>query len=90
LWEHRQALARLRQQGHDQFNEEALFRMINQMREITATAQRTTRRSRRDLQRRRHLQASGPVKNPSAPPDEMLPPTNDEGAARPFDEVEQW
>ncbi|WP_211482261.1 Mu transposase C-terminal domain-containing protein [Arthrobacter crystallopoietes] len=60
LWEHRQALARLRQQGHDQVNEEALFRMIDQMREITATAQRATRRSRRDLQRRRHLQASGP------------------------------
>ena len=90
LWEHRQALARLRQQGHDQVNEEALFRMMDQMREITATAQKETRRSRRDLQRRRHLQASGPVKNPSAPPDEMLPPTNDEGAARPFDEVEQW
>jgi putative transposase len=90
LWEHRQALARLRQQGHDQVNEEALFRMMDQMREITATAQKETRRSRRDLHRRRHLQASGPVKNPSAPPDEMLPPTNDEAAARPFDEVEQW
>lgn len=60
LWEHRQALARLRQQGHDQVNEEALFRMIDQMREITATAQRATNRSRRDLHRRRHLQASGP------------------------------
>ena len=90
LWEHRQALARLRQQGHDQVNEEALFRMIDQMREITTTAQRATRRSRRDLQRRRHLQASGPVKNPTAPPDEMLPATNETAAARPFDEVEQW
>ncbi|RAX44102.1 transposase [Arthrobacter sp. AQ5-06] len=90
LWEHRQALARLRQQGHDQVNEEALFRMIDQMREITATAQRATRRSRRDLQRRRHLPASGTAKTPAAPPDEMLPPTNDTAAARPFDEVEQW
>lgn len=90
LWEHRQALARLRQQGRDQVNEEALFRMIDQMREITATAQRATRRSRRDLQRRRHLPASGTVKTPAAPPDEMLPPTNDTAAARPFDEVEQW
>ncbi|WP_426988196.1 Mu transposase C-terminal domain-containing protein [Pseudarthrobacter sp. Y6] len=90
LWEHRQALARLRQQGHDQVNEEALFRMIDQMREITTTAQRATRRSRRDLQRRRHLPASGTAKTPAAPPDEMLPPTNDTAAARPFDEVEQW
>ncbi|MEC5193020.1 MULTISPECIES: Mu transposase C-terminal domain-containing protein [unclassified Arthrobacter] len=90
LWEHRQALARLRQQGHDQVNEEALFRMIDQMREITATAQRATRRSRRDLQRRRHLPVSGTAKTPAAPPDEMLPPTNDTAAARPFEEVEQW
>jgi putative transposase len=90
LWEHRRALARLRQQGHDQVNEEALFRMIDQMREITATAQRATRRSRRDLQRRRHLQTSGTVKALATPPDEMLPPTNDVAAARPFDEVEQW
>lgn len=90
LWEHRQALERLRQQGRDQVNEEALFRMIDQMREITATAQRATRRSRRDLQRRRHLPTSGSMKTPAAPPDEMLPPTNDVAAARPFDEVEQW
>ncbi|MEO5321461.1 DDE-type integrase/transposase/recombinase [Arthrobacter sp. CC3] len=90
LWEHRQALARLRQQGHDQVNEEALFRMIDQMRVIAATAQRATRRSRRDLQRRRHLHTSGTAKTPAVPPDEMLPPTNDTAVARPFDEVEQW
>ncbi|MHA7269662.1 Mu transposase C-terminal domain-containing protein [Arthrobacter sp. HLT1-20] len=90
LWEHRQALARLRQQGHDQVNEEALFRMIDQMREITSTAQRATRRSRRDLQRRRHLQTTKPVESPVAPPDEQLPPEKATAAAVPFDEVEQW
>lgn len=90
LWEHRQALVRLRQQGHDQVNEEALFRTIDQMREITAAAQRATRRSRRDLQRRRHLQASESVAEASAPPDEMPPPDRDAATARPFEEVEQW
>lgn len=91
LWEHRQALARLRQQGHDQVDEEALFRMIEKMREITHTAERSTRKSRRDLQRRRHPRDSGPPKRPAPPPDDPREPSaNVSGAAAPFEEVEQW
>ena len=38
LWEHRQAVARLRQQGRDQVDEQALFAMIEQMRVVAVTA----------------------------------------------------
>jgi putative transposase len=47
LWEQRQALAKLRQQGREQVDESALFRMIGQMREIVTTAQKATRKARR-------------------------------------------
>ena len=40
LWEQRQALAKLRQQGREQVDESALFRMIGQMREIVTAAQK--------------------------------------------------
>ena len=85
LWEHRQAVARLRQQGRDQVDEQALFTMIDQMRSITDTAQRSTRRSRRDRERRRHLAGNGTTTLPPAPPD--LPT---EGMAAPFVDIEEW
>lgn len=90
LHEHQQALARLRELGHHQVDEEGLFRMIDQMREITTAAQRATRKSRRELQRRHHLPTVGPNNTPVIPADEQPPPQNATAAAVPFDEVEQW
>ncbi len=92
LWEHRQALARLRQQGRDQVDEQALFAMIEQMRGIAAAAQKATRKSRRDQERRRHLAVAGRPAAPLPPPD---PPGDDRGGrtpvpASPFDDIEQW
>jgi len=91
LWEHRQAMARLRQQGRDQVDEQALFSMIERMRTISDTAQKETRRSRRDRQRRQHL----PAKHDSAP--EIAPPREHDRASDedvstviPFDDIEQW
>jgi putative transposase len=91
LWEQRQALAKLRQQGREQVDESVLFRMIGQMREIVATAQKATRKARRDADRRQYLKASVPPVKP-APPDagmadsqaDNLPP------AKPFDQIEEW
>lgn len=54
MWEHRQALARLRERGADQVDEAALFRMINQMCHIAETAEKTTKRTRREAERRQH------------------------------------
>ena len=91
LWEQRQALAKLRQQGREQVDESALFRMIGQMREIVATAQKATRKARRDADRRQHLKAS-------ARPDQPVPPEVDVAdlqadnlpLAKPFDQIEEW
>ncbi|PCN74359.1 hypothetical protein AS578_18720 [Acinetobacter baumannii] len=70
LWEQRQALAKLRQQGREQVDESALFRMIGQMREIVTSAQKATRKARRDADRRQHLKTS-------ARPDKPVPPDTD-------------
>lgn len=91
LWEQREALTKLRQRGREQVDEAALFRMIGQMREIVTTAQKATRKARRDVERRQHLEAQ-------APPDtRVLPRTNapsglqsDLPPAKPFDQIEEW
>jgi putative transposase len=87
LWEHRQAVARLRQQGRAQVDEQALFSMIEQMRVITGEAQKATRRSRRDRERRRHLAAPARPALPAVPVDAADDKTD--GVA-PFDEIEEW
>jgi len=86
LWEHRRAVARLRERGRAQVDEAAVFRMIEQMRAITATAARERRRARRDGARRAHLPAPAPPRRPEAP--EVSSGTG--GVAPPFDEIEEW
>jgi len=91
LWEHRQALARLRQLGREQVDESALFRMIGQMRAVVTTAQQTTRKARRDAERRHHLKAA-------PPPGKLVPPgagmtdpqAGSQPPAKPFDQIEEW
>lgn len=92
VWEHRQALARLRERGFAQVDEAALFRMIDQMRDIAETAEKTTKRTRREAVRR---QRAGTVTQ-SVPPAGQTPPVvppapaeAPEPAAR-FEEIEQW
>jgi putative transposase len=93
VWEHRQALVRLKQRGAGQVDEHALFAMIDQMRRITDEATKTTRRTRRESERRRHAPAAGgspPQPGPPPPP----PPPVEGGAEVPpapwFDDIEQW
>lgn len=87
LWEHRQALNRLREQGRREVNEPELFRMIGQMRELARTAQRDTRRSRRERERRTHLKPGIRSNAPEPPADAIA-----DGSPRalPFDDIEQW
>lgn len=91
LWEQRQALARLRQLGREQVDEWALFRMIKQMRDIVTTAQKTTRKARRDTERRQHLKASEPSVK-SVPLESNLDDsqTYNQQPAEPFDQIEEW
>ena len=100
VWEHRGALARLREQGRAQVDEQALFRVVEQMRTITDTAATTTRRARRDAQRRRHASTGSSLPRPGLVPpagdgslsDEDVGDTDVSGAnaAAPFEEIEQW
>jgi putative transposase len=81
----------LRQLGREQVDESALFRMIGQMREIVTTAQKATRKARRDADRRQHLKASAPPVK-SLPPDVDVADPQSEGQppAKPFDQIEEW
>lgn len=92
LWEHRQALTRLRQQGRDQVDEQALFAMIDQMRRITHTAQKATRTARREAERRRHLpDTTAPVRAP--PPTDAVDANAEAEAGKqavPFEDIEEW
>lgn len=95
LWEHRHALARLHERGVAQVDEVALFRTIEQMREIANTAAKTTKRMRRDAERRNAVtprRAGTPV--PLLPPEavaEQEPDTVADAAWVPlFDQIEQW
>lgn len=101
LWEHQCALSRLRERGAAQVDEAALFRMIGQMRDIASAASKTTKRMRRDTERRVTTTAAAKSRAPG--PDAVLPPEpSEEGqegqedaeatAARVFrfDQIEQW
>jgi len=59
LWEHKQAIARLRKNGREQLDEAAIFGMIDQMRELTEKAAKERKRARRDKNRRAHLDGTG-------------------------------
>jgi putative transposase len=97
LWEHKHALARLHDRGVAQVDEAVLFRMIEQMREIASTASKTTKRMRRDAERRSIAAAAQQGATKAHP---LLPPesTDDQTpAAEPatapvarFEQIEQW
>lgn len=84
-WEQQAAAARLRELGRADVDESALFAMVEQMRQVTDAAATSTRRARRDRERR----AAAPAR--PEPAAETLPPEQDGNAeARPFEVIEQW
>lgn len=90
VWEHRQALARLRERGAAQVDEAALFRMIEQMRHVTETAARTTKRVRRETERRKNAGNTGPAMRASPGP---VPPSAADPIGVPvqrFEQIEEW
>ncbi|MGW5685241.1 transposase [Nonomuraea sp. NPDC003754] len=87
VWEQRAAIARLRQDGRAQVDENALFAMVEQMRQITEDAAAKTRRARREVERR----SATPAPHAAGPP--FPPPVEgraDEEPVRPFEVIEQW
>ncbi len=95
-WEHRAALERLHAEGRAQVDEDALFRMVEQMRTITETARATTRRARRDAERRHRNPpaAAAPPTMPACPPEDVPAGRQAEDRmdadAVPFEVIEQW
>jgi putative transposase len=86
-WEQGAEIARMRELGRDQVDENALFAMVEQMRQITDSAAAKTRRARRETERRSAVPALRDP--PPVPP----PPASEAGqaaAARPFEVIEQW
>ena len=87
LWEHKKAIEKLKEQGRSQVDETSLFRMISQMREITKTAERITRKSKREAQRRAHLPKVKQSLVLALPPEEPVSATN---SPAPFEQIEEW
>nr|WP_261619439.1 DDE-type integrase/transposase/recombinase [Pseudarthrobacter equi] len=95
LWEHRHALARLHERGIAQVDEAALFRTIEQMREIATTASKTTKRMRRDAERRNVATTRrGGIPAPLFPrevsADQASDTVSDAARVPRFDQIEQW
>lgn len=87
VWEHSAAVARLREQGRAEIDENALFSMVEQMREITDTATATSRKARRTTARHTTVRARRPAapQPPPAPPVAAAPTP-----VAPFEVIEQW
>lgn len=96
VWEHRAALERLRAEGRAQVDEDALFRMVEQMRTITETASSTTRKARRNAERRKRSGTAAETELLMTRPPDDLPPDGDnnrtdtEQSMTPFEVIEQW
>lgn len=92
-WEHRQALARLRERGAGQVDEAALFRMIEQMRHLSETASKTTKRVRREAARRQQTRDTQPINRASPMPAAPVVPASADPAEVPvqrFEQIEEW
>lgn len=92
LWEHRQALARLRERGAAQVDEATLFRMIDQMRQVSDTAVKTTKRLRRETERRKRAKDPQRLGTQYSPRALDVPADVEPGGAsvQPFEQIEEW
>ncbi len=80
--------SRLREHGRAHIDEHALFSMIDKMREIATSAQKDTRRARRNRSRRAHLSSVVTSPNAMGPPE--LGPGTDDVSVPIFDDIEEW
>jgi putative transposase len=93
LWEHRESVRRLKQEGRAKVDETAIFRTLEQMREITQTAAGRTKAVRRRQARIENaLSAMLPLltPEPERPPESRGVDDAPPFAAIPFDDIEEW
>ena len=88
VWEQQAAVARLREQGRAEVDENALFAMVERMREITEEAAATTRKARGDRERRTAVPPRDQWK--IAVPSPPAPEAVAVASALPFEVIEQW
>ena len=87
-WEHRAAVVRLREHGRATIDEHALFAMIEKMRQVATSAERDTKRARRNRTRRAHLSSVTTSPNAMGPPESR--PGTDQVPVPIFDDIEEW
>jgi putative transposase len=85
LWEHRKAIERLRELGRADFDEAAIFRMIDKMRALVDEAEKASKRARREKARRSHLSQKAACSRPTPPQ-----VRHERAKAKRFDEIEEW
>ncbi len=92
LWEHRESVRRLRQAGAAKVDEAAIFRTLEQMREITQTAATRTKAARRRQARLEHARSATAPQVPPIPERPPESPVAEEThfEAIPFDDIEEW
>jgi len=86
LWEHRAALAALRDTGRRAVDEDLIFSTILAQRALVEEAERTTKAARRQLARRSHLTQPTLI-DVTPQPEETR---SDPPSALPYFEVEEW
>ncbi len=86
LWEHRQAVARLREAGRSKVDERAVFNAVVEMRNLASKAGAKSRKARRANERRAH------IREPSQPVAQLPPVEPNSGLvpSKPFDDIEEW
>ena len=86
LWEHRQAIARLREAGRSNVDERAVFNAVVEMRNLASKAGAKSRKARRANERRDH------IREPSQPVAQLPPVEPNSGLVPPksFDDIEEW
>lgn len=85
VWEQRAAITQLRAEGRKEVDEDALFRTVEQMREVVSAAALATKRARRTVQRR--------TEAPVAERPTLAPPAvsgDETGAVHAYTEIEEW
>ena len=91
LWEHKQSLRYLKEQGMKKFDEDMIFRTIEAMRKITEAAAASTRAARRKKARTNHISQ----KTSSTENNKLLILEEAEAAipnanVKPFANIEEW
>jgi len=94
LWEHRLALKRLREEGRQSVDENALFRAIETMRSIADEAVTASKIARRQRERRLRVIQGGRIDPPPiAAPSDATPSVPREPTSQPWERmlpVEEW